>query len=81
MINVFVIKDISMMAVLLNAKTAMKLAKLVMDKMITSVQVAMILIIIGNFHLLITVYALKDIMIMEQFNVMNAIIHGLYKIK
>ena len=78
MINVLVIKDILMMAVLLNAKTAMKLAKLVMDKMTTSVQVAMILIIIGNFYLLIIVYALKDIMIMEQFNVMNVIIHGLY---
>ena len=58
-----------------NAKAAMKHVKLVTEAMPINAR-AVKLIIIGNFQIPLLVHARKNIMIIHNFNVINAIIHG-----
>ena len=64
-----------MMMEVYNAKAVMKHVKLVTEAMPINAKTVK-LIIIENFQIRLLVYASKDIMIIHNFNAINAIIHG-----
>ena len=65
------------MGVRMIAKNVLKLAKLAMEEITISVKVVKVTII-GNFYPM-CVCAVKDIIMMDRFSVINAITHGFIK--